>query len=319
MPLYPQLLHILYRKETHPRTLKELFQAGKLFAGTEGSGTKRFVDELLHDLAIDKSKCTFVDIYDFFEADVIFTFTDLLTREELRDLSGYHLFSLDDVANLGSGSLAESICTRHPQFEPFIISKELYGSFTEHAILTVKVDAILVCRTDLDAGVVHRVIQTLSNYNQDLKNINPLLYRFTAEFDPHKLSYTIHPGTRQYLERNEPTFFERYAESIGVVVTILIAFASAAFSLTQWQQQRKKNKIDVYYHKLLLLRAKVKEANGPDELGALTTELHSIQEETIGLVTREKLLANDSYLIFLKLSRIVDDEIERNRLRMSGR
>lgn len=314
VPLYPQLLHILYRKDKSPKSLHELFSLGKMFAGIEGSGTKRFVEELMHDIGIDKSECAFVDVYDFFEADVIFAFTDLLTQEELRDLEGYHLYSIDEVANLGNGSLVESICTRHPQFEPYIIPRDLYGSFTERAILTLKVDAILVCRSDLDPTFVYRTIQALSENNQDLKNINPLLYEFSSDFDPRKLSFALHSGSRDYLDRHAPSFYERYAELVGVIVTLMVALASTLYTIRKWQLQKKKNKIDVYYQRLLTIRKKIQVAENAEALLALKVELQTTQEEAIDLVTNEKLMADDSFAIFLNLSKMVNDEIEKNQL-----
>lgn len=314
LPLYPQVLHILYRKDKSPRSLRELFSAGKIFAGIEGSGTKRFVDELMRDAGIDKAACTFVDVYDFFEADVIFAFTDLLSREELRDLQGYHLYSIDEVVNLGKGSLAESICTRHPQFEPYVIPQDLYGSFTERPILTIKADAILVCRTDLDPTLVYNAIQALSEHSQALKNINPLLYQFSSDFDPRKLSFALHQGSRDYLDRHAPSFAERYAELMGVVVTILVALASTLYTIRKWQLQRKKNKIDAYYQRLITIRRKTQAADNADILTALKGELETTLNETIDLVTSEKLLADESFVIFLNLSKIVDDDINRKFL-----
>jgi TRAP-type uncharacterized transport system substrate-binding protein len=313
LPIYPQLLHILYRKEMSPQSLRELFTMGKIFAGIEGSGTKRFVDELMRDAGIEKSACTFVDEYDFFEADVIFAFTDLLTQEELRDLEGYHLYSIDEVDNLGKGSLVEGICTRHPQFEPYVIARNLYGSFTERAILTLKVDAVLVCRSDLDPTFVYNTIQTLSENSQDLKNINPLLYQFSSDFDQRKLSFTLHAGSREYLDRNTPSIFERYAELIGVIVTLLVTLASTVYTIRKWQLQKKKNKIDVYYQRLISIRQKIQSAQHADVLVALRAELQAAQEDTIDLVTKEKLLADDSFVIFLNLSKIVSDEIDKKQ------
>ena len=258
------------------------------------------------------------DVYDFFEADVIFAFTDLLTQEELRDLEGYHLYSIDEVANLGKGSLAEGICTRHPQFEPYVIARDLYGSFTERAILTIKVDAILVCRADLDPIIVYNTIQTLSENSQDLKNINPLLYQFSSDFDPGKLSFALHSGSREYLDRNDPTLFERHAELIGAIVTILVALASTLYTITKWLLLKKKNKIDVYYQRLISIRKKTQVAENSETLRALKVELQATQEETIDLVTHEKLLADDSFLIFLNLSKIVNDEIDKKQLLIVG-
>lgn len=318
LPLYPQLLHILYRKEKAPQSLQELFSIGKIFAGIEGSGTRRFVDELMKDLGIDKSECSFVGVYDFFEADVIFAFTDLLTQEELRDLKGYHLYSMDEVANLGKGSLVEGICIRHPQFEPYVISRDLYGTFTEHAILTIKADAILVCRKDLDPRFIYDVIQTLSEHSQDLKNINPLLYQFSSDFDPQKLSFTLHSGSRKFLDRNAPSFFERYAELLGVIITIVVTLTSTLYTIRKWQLQKKRNKIDVYYQRLISIRRNAQLADSAETLHALKNELHATHEETIELVTNEKLLADTSYMIFLNLLKIANEEIDRKLPLMVG-
>jgi TRAP-type uncharacterized transport system substrate-binding protein len=310
LPLYPQVLHILHRKEFNPKSLRDLFLTGKVFAGIEGSGTHRFVHELMLDLGIKESQCAFVDYYDYFEADVIFSFTDLLTMEELRDLRGYHLFSIDDVERLGKGSLAEGICTRHPQFEPYIIPRDLYGSFTEKAILTLKVDAILVCRADLDQKFVYKVIQTLLENAQDLKDINPLLYQFTSDFDPRKLNFTLHPATIDFLDRHEPSFFERYAELIGVIVSIFVALASTLYTISQWRGNRKKNKLDFFYLKLIHYRKQIPVLQSIQELKSLHQSLKDLQDLVLDLVAQEKIETDESLTIFLNLHKIVDEELQ---------
>ncbi len=309
VPLYPQVLHILYRSKNHPSSLQELFSLGKIFAGTPESGTYRFVHELMDDLGIDKNSCTFVDVFKFFEADVIFSFTDLLTLEELRDLAGYRLFSIDEVAKLGQGSVAEGISARHPQLEPYIISRSQYGSFTETAILTLKVDAVLVCRSNIDPKFIYNVVKILSENSQELKKINPLLYKFSSEFNPSTQNFVIHQGTRDFLDRHEPSFFERYADLLGVVVTILVALASSLFTIAKWQQNKKKNKVDVYYQKLMTIRKQARESISYQSLYDLKAQLQAMQEETVDLIAREKLAADESFLIYLNLFRIVDDEL----------
>lgn len=318
VPLYPQILHILFRHEKHPASLQELFKLGKIFAGTPESGTYRFVHELMNDLGIDGSSCTFVDVYDFFEADVIFSFTDLLTLEELQDLAGYRLFSIDEVTKLGQGSVVEGICARHPQLEPYIISRDQYGSFTKTSILTVKVDAVFVCRSNIDSKFVYNVIKILAENSQELKKINPLLYKFSGEFNPSTQNFVIHQGTRDFLNRHEPSFFERYAELLGVVVTILVALASSLFTIAKWQQNKKKNKVDVYYQKLMTIRKQARESTSHQNLDELKAQLQAMQEETVDLVTREKLAADESFLIYLNLFKIVDDELRLRLLNLSA-
>src|SRR5277367_6461541 len=131
VPLYAQVLHILYRKELTAVTLKDLLSHRRVFAGLEGSGTRRFVEQLISEYGIESVEL--ISVSDLFQADVIFSFTDLLSQDELKDLKEFKLFSLDKVENLGKGSLAESVCTRFPQFTPFIIAKNVYSDFDNEA------------------------------------------------------------------------------------------------------------------------------------------------------------------------------------------
>ena len=127
MPLYPQILHVLHKRGYNVETIDELLRNKKIYCGLPGSGTYRFVQDLMKDYGIRQSEVTFLSDIEFFKADVIFSFTDLLGNSELRDLSDYELFSFDDVNKLGRGSLAEGICTRYPHFSTFIIAKDVYG------------------------------------------------------------------------------------------------------------------------------------------------------------------------------------------------
>lgn len=309
LPLYPQVLHILHKRNLNPASLTALFMSGKIFAGIEGSGTRTFVDQLILDLGVNSSQVEFVDIFHFFDADVIFSFTDLLTQDELKDLKGYKLFSIDDVSALGKGSLAEGICTRHPQFEPFVIARDLYGTFTEMPVLTLKVDAVLVCRSDLNEELVYSVMEKLMENRQDMKNINPLLFDVSMDFDPRKLNFAIHPGSKNFLERHEPTFLEKYADVLSVIISVFVMLASGIFTISRWQKARKKNKIDRYYKQLVEIRHRISSVHSQTESEVLLEALKAIQEETIQLVTNEKLIADESFSIFLNLSKIVMDEV----------
>lgn len=309
MPLYPQVLHILHRRNSNPATLRELLLSGKIFAGIDGSGTRRFVNQLIEDLGINPAQLEFVDVFNFFEADVIFSFTDLLTQVELRDLTDFQLFSLDDVENLGKGSLAEGICTRHPQFETYVIPREVYGSFTKQPILTVKVDAVLVCRADLNKTLIYEILELLTENREALQKINPLLYPVTGDFDPRALNFTLHPGARDYLDRYQPTFIEKYADVFSVVLSISLALASSLYTISRWQKAKKKNKIDVFYEKLITIRNEIPSLNEQHEIFILEQSLKDLQAQTIQLVVKEKLLADESFSIFLNLSNIVMEEI----------
>lgn len=72
LPLYPQVLHVVHKGYYHPRTLKELLEGKKVFAGLEGSGAWKFVQRLLQDYGIHANQIEFVSVYEIFDADVTF-------------------------------------------------------------------------------------------------------------------------------------------------------------------------------------------------------------------------------------------------------
>jgi TRAP-type uncharacterized transport system substrate-binding protein len=309
LPIYKQILHILHRADYEPKNLKQLLEGKKVFAGSEASGSWRFIHQLINDQGINQAQIEWVDVLDLFEADVIIVFTDLLSPFELQDLKGYKLYSLDDPTS--AGNFADAICLQHPQFQPYVLPQGVYGRFTPSAVQTVSVAAVLVGRANLSNEFVFQLVEQLQEHKQEIAQINPLLHRFSGDFDPHMLTFTLHEGARQYLDRYSPSFLEKNADLIGIALSIALALASASFSISRWQKTKKKDKIDIYYNKLIELRKKISESPTLEEIHALDHELKAIQEETIGLVTSEKLLADESFSIFLELSRFIRDEIHR--------
>ena len=309
MPLYPQILHVMHKRGVECSTIEELIKGKKIYAGVPGSGTYKFLKDLMKDYGIRNKEVTILSEIELFKADVIFSFTDLLSNDELRDLDEYRLFSFDSVEKLGRGSLAEGICTRYPYFSPYIVAKDVYGDYTEDPVLTLEIDAILVGRTNLDRELVYEVLKTLDQNKQKITTINPLFHDFSGTFDPNKLNIQMHQGARDYLERYEPTFLEKYAEVLSVIISIFVALASTLYSVSSWQKTRKKNKIDVYYNKLIAIRGKINSLTCSEEADILLEEVKQIQEETVELVVREKLMADESFSIFLNLSKMIADEI----------
>ena len=309
-PLYPQILHIVYKKELNPVMIQDLIRGRKVYAQVEGSGAHRFVEMMKKAYGIRDSEMTYISDYEFFEADVIFSFSDLLSYEETRDIKGdYKLFSLDNVEKFGRGSIADGLSSRFPEFRPYIIPREAYGDFTADAVLTLAVDAVLVCRKDIDTDLIYQVAKSLNENKEQLSAINPLLSGFSTDFKDVKLTHKIHTGSLNYQERYEPTFLEKYAEVGSVIISIFVALASLLYSVSKWQKAKKKNKIDVFYKQLMGVRLEVPYLETQEHADKLLESVRSIQAETIQLVTREKLLADESFSIFLNLSKIITDEI----------
>ena len=141
-----------------------------------------------------------------------------------------------------------------------------------------------------------------------------LFHGLNDDFDVDKLNYPVHPGTRRYLERNEPSFIERYAEVIGVGFTIAFTLIGALVTLRNWNIQRKKDRIDVYYEKLLQIRRSIPRIESPEGVNRTLTEVRDIQEEAFQLLIDEKVSADESFRIFITLCNDVAREVENQLL-----
>ncbi len=116
-----------------------------------------------------------------------------------------------------------------------------------------------------------------------------------------------------YLERNQPSFFEKYAETFGVILSLLIATSGAFAALIRMRKTRKKNRIDIYYQKLLDIETKYDSDENYNSEIALKN-IKRVKEEAVELLIDEKLTANESFNIFLNLSDTLVRKIHQKRL-----
>lgn len=60
-------------------------------------------------------------------------------------------------------------------------------------------------------------------------------------------TFSIYREILHIFYREEPSSIERYAELGGVLLSIAIASISGLVSLTKWQAQKRKDKVDEFY------------------------------------------------------------------------
>ena len=167
LAFYPQILHILYQNEKEISSFEELMYVHKVFMGTEGSGTYRFMMDLFQFYNLDTEQIDFTD--NPFDCEVYCAFGDIIKDKNLTGLESFKLFSFDDPEQLGNGSIAEAIALKHPQTKPFIIPRNTYRDLTPDPVLTIAVDAVLVTRRDMPSDAVYMLAQTIFDNHQLFK------------------------------------------------------------------------------------------------------------------------------------------------------
>ncbi len=314
LSFYPKVLHIFYFDDGRPEptSFQELLYGRKVFIGQEGSGSHLFMQDMFEFLELDPNRLDITN--NVFDTEVLIGFTDIVRLKDLATLQGFKLFSMDNVDNLGRGSIVDAISLRFPQVRPFVIPETSYREITAKPIVTVETEALLIVRAGLRENFVYDLTKTIFSEKQDFINLSPLIFKgLDEQFDRTKLSFPIHEGARVFLDRDEPSFVERYAELGGVALSIIIAIISALVSLSRWQRQKKKDRVDIFYKDLMEIK---NAAIGSSKAGVeKIKEIQQSQNKAFDMLINEELEANESFRIYMELSKETINDI-RGKVRL---
>ena len=169
---------------------------------------------------------------------------------------------------------------------------------------------MLLARPDVEASAVYDLIGEFLRLRPALAACNPGLFRdLSGDFDSRRSTFVLHPGAQAYLERSEPSVYERYSGIAEVVVTIVVALVSAGFAGFRIYKVRRKNRIDTFYTEAIRLRNSITERSSSEERQAVVENVRELQNEAFQLLVDEKLDADESFRIFITLSHDVIESL----------
>jgi TRAP-type uncharacterized transport system substrate-binding protein len=319
--LLPRILLILYETNTDTvGNLAELLNDKKVGFETMDHSDSTFFKILLDHYNTDWSNFECIQISQemvsgdekintlFDTVDVFVTLTHL--RNELISKildQGNSIFSLDDPTLFNRGSSVNGLTLDYPQVYPFLLPKSVYGGRPVKPVFTLGVRDILVCHKNLNESVVYDMAEIINSKRTLLtqRNRNYGLLPDELGYQQFTFSFPFHKGSLAYIDRDKPSFFERYAELFGVVFSIGLVLFGGVASIRQRLKKIKKDRIDLYYKHLLEFREKrMKGASGCG-----IEELNAIRNEAFEALMNERLIADNSFEIFLNLYKEIKDEM----------
>ncbi|MGI9287826.1 MAG: TAXI family TRAP transporter solute-binding subunit [Pseudomonadales bacterium] len=308
MPIFRGVLHIMYRKDLVITGVKQLLRGRSVFVGDGKSPGARVLRSLTAHWGITENEYQLVDDIQSMP-DVIMIFAPVIPKSHGLVREHYRLYSLNDVSDLEAGGSVQGIRFFFPQMEPYIIPASTYGAMNPEPVVTVGVDVLLVANANIAKLTIYRLMRTLVENKSLLANNMPILFDYMRDdFDVNRLNYPLHAGARAYVERNEPSFIERYAEVINVFFYFFVVLLSALFTFLRWQAQRKKDRIDEFYREVIAIKARVTAEDGEQSRQRAITELRELHDRAFALLIDEKLMADQSFQIFITIcnSAIID-------------
>lgn len=301
MPLYPTVLHIGHYGDREFGSAIELFRGARVFAGPEGSASRMMFDWYTSRNGLSPADFTYVN--DPAARPDVFVLFAPISPDRLAMFPGIRLLSAGSPEDIGMGTGVDAATLMNPQLRPFVIPVGTYGAATPGPILTVAVDMLLVARSDLSESVVYDLVRELNRIRPALASQKPGVFQHLADdFNTGNSTFILHPGLVAYLDRNEPTVYERYSGVAEVAVTIFIAMVSAIIAGVRILHMRRKNRIDEFYTEVIAIRNGLGDSSTADERAVASRKIRDLQNTAFEMLVDEKLSADDSFRIFVSLS-----------------
>ncbi len=294
MPLFPNLCYIFYRDHLTPKNFEELITNNSLMMASDENGNFFIslfeyyginTDSLnIEQLNIDHSvEDVMQEIYSS-KSNVICLFAAIHNPHVKKLIeNGWEIFSLGDISFSNRGSSVEGFCMNYPRTKPFIIPKNFFGQKPTYPIYTVSTNELIVTRSSMDETLIYEFVKDVYEGKHYLSQNEILFTHIKEDFDNDALNYPLHQGAINYLERDKPSFFERYAEVFGVIFSIMVVLYGAFTSL----KKIRKERIDKYYKRAMEIQT--------------LEELDELSQEAVRQLQNEKLTADESFTIFLNL------------------
>lgn len=309
-PLYPSVLHVLYNFERDPRNFIELIRGAKIYAGPPGGAADRLLKQLATDSDIAADEFEILDNPWTVTPDVYFIFGGLLSNESIRQLAGYRLFSFSSEDDVPGGSVADAFVLKHHHLKTFLLPKGTYYALSNKPITTLSIRTVMIAHEEFPPDIAYQIARNLFNNAQEYSLDYPLVMReLNTRFNPIDLMFPLHDGSRRFLNRDEPGFIEKNVDIIALIFTLIVAFGSGLFTFYRRHMQIKKDRVDTFYSKLLVVRGEAETTSDHSELRALRMQAVAVQQEVLQLLIDERVSADAGLVAFLSLSNQIIDEL----------
>ncbi|MCH9695314.1 MAG: hypothetical protein K0U72_12460 [Gammaproteobacteria bacterium] len=310
-PLYPSVLHVLHRQPAVAGDFVALIDGTSVYAGPIGGTAHQLLLDLAEDFGLSADNIEVLDNPWTVSPDVYFILGGLLSQENVNFLEDYRLFNFASPNDIDGGSVADAVALRHHHLRPFLLPKGVYPGIAETAVVTLSTRTVLIAHEGFDEQLAFDIASALFTNAQEISKSYPLVTgELQEDLDATELMLPLHPGTRRFRDRDRPGFVERNVDVIALYLTIGLAAFSGVFALYRNRLQVRKDRIDVFYQRLIDIRETMKTAADSGSQ-IQKQQVLNVQREVLDLLIEERIAADASLVAFVILSNQMLDEIDR--------
>ena len=158
---------------------------------------------------------------------------------------------------------AEAMRVKHPAFEPTKLPKGAYQgnapTVPAEDLSTVSVQRLLLANANLNPEILLQITQAINENRRELQaaippsvsNAAPLVSAIRRPETTGGTGIPVHPGALSYYDRDEPSFIQKNAEYLGLILTLTLLGGSWLWEFTRWMDRRKKDLADNYIEQVV--------------------------------------------------------------------
>ncbi|WP_165954188.1 TAXI family TRAP transporter solute-binding subunit [Seongchinamella unica] len=299
LPTFESVLHLAVRKTYFEDNPHRTLENANFYVANRSSAGQTFVELVMQRDGFEPGQYRVTPVFEENDTDFIIYFGPINPGNTAWLREGFAMVSLGASLNPRRKFYEEGIGYNAPGMRPKVIPALTYDlPGNEESLLSVAVDTLLVTRKQVPESTIYELTRTFLVQKPRLTSMAPHLFAGINEsFDPLDLNFPLHRGARAYLERDDPGFIERYAETINMLVYVSFLLISAFLAFARWRDHRKKDRVDVFYRRVF----EVRDGMGDASAGKKLEMLDDIEREAFESLIREKLSANESFRIFTDL------------------
>ncbi len=324
MVLYQELLFFMVNKNSKISKFQDLY--GKnVGLGPVGGGTESVFHEIRQHFEIPNEMFklqngSFSELSKLLiegKIDALFNVSALDNQKTKELISNKNV----DLIGFNSAGLniLDGLITTHPYFEESIVPSFAFPSNQLDHLgiplapkVTIGINALLVAPDRLEPSLVKEFIEQIYDNKSKIIRKSPHLHNMRIPDLEDKIQFPRHKGSEDYASRNNPSFLEKYSDSMAFILSVIILILGALKGLSERLKQKRKEIFDDFYIKINAIIDKSQDISSDhDSLEELTNKLDTIRQTALKLIVTEKLPADQNYQILLAMIHDCNSLIEK--------
>ncbi len=292
--LFPEVFHLMARPDSGIRSVEDL-RGKRVAIMPQGSGSYDLFWRLAQHYQLEQKD---------------FTPVPLPPQEAYLALRQGRVDALFRVMAMGNPAISsllretrsqllpidqvESLRLSQPYLEALTIPKGTYGGsppIPAEGLPGASVRALLICRSSVDAAVIQEITRTLFDFRNELVAIYPRSAAMRLPEAGENLGMPLHPGAEAFYSQDQPSFLNRYAESMGLIFSVGVVVLSSLWQLRLRLEGKQKNRADSYNYEILALIDQAQQSQSLPELQAIQRQLLVILHQVITDLDQDRITA----------------------------